>query len=402
MTIKSHYGNFKAGDTSITGVPFRPEVVLFFTQILPLNSEGGSCRQHCGAADENGQWLVGAYAAAGNLTTSDNAFRFFSDLDCIGFSNGGSANEYFAQFGSMTSDGFTLVWGVGTPITSHDMQFVAIAGANFHVGTYTALGGGTVTGIPFQPDFIYQATGRIATSVGQRLTATGTNVSYGFDDAVTPSGLMNMAEDVPKDIPSNTRRGLSETDSMWVVGSDYADELRSHLTGMTSDGFTYSTSYSDADVRIGYVAIGGVEVSTGVFTEPAADGGDDTTTGFQPEFLMTITDSDALNDSVRNRMMGSIGVVADNTLNGVQWNWDAPTGQVDKTTYRRHSALTVNIATSNAGVDNPLTTAAFDSWLADGFRLNWTDFISYQNRTIGYFAIKAKPTGNPLLFAQDF
>lgn len=252
-------GKTTTGTTAVTGLGFRPDVVIFFS---PFRTTGGAnvlrgrVVYSFGVADDTGgQWSVSVRSQNG---TTSNTARSFSDSTCLQMIDPSSETiEEAISLVSMDSDGFTVNTDVASGF-SHHMNYLAIKGGRWKAGTATqktTTGTKATTGVGFAPSgALFASVGATATSGAEAHSKLCIGATTGASNNVAQwvGDRDNAADTVAATILKSDKCLVMATET---VGDAPSEEAVAELDTFDSDGFTLDWTSADGTARIfGYLA----------------------------------------------------------------------------------------------------------------------------------------------------
>jgi hypothetical protein len=250
---------------------------------------------------------------------------------------------------------------------------------SFNTGTGAATTTIVVTGVGFQPKLVkFWWSGRTESvdTVGRAANRRG----YGW--AISTSDRRAICDHaVDGSATSDTQRGHSDAACILTVGTGLALDGELDLQSMDSDGFTLVVDDAmPVSLRVHYLALAGddlTNVASVTFQEPGATGNQDITSlAFQPDFVEFISDGETAappDGSGNARMM--IGAAVSSSAQGVLLGYSS-NGEATTDT-RTYCTAGECIALCSAAVPPVIDARAdFDSFLSNGFRLNWAERAS--------------------------
>lgn len=252
----------------------------------------------------------------------------------------------------------------------------------------TATGNFDTTGIGFQPiALILFAVHKTATDGFK----AGVAFSYGFATSSTQRKCITLdsSDNVAASTAGRTNRSVPNL-ALAVHSATGLSGLSLDFVSFLADGFRLNATAAAAgsNYEIHYIAIGGSEVTgafVGEFTEPTATGNFDVSgVGFQPDFVLAAGVCQSVSSGSLN---GYLGAFASTTQRGAcAITSQDSTSPSNVNTYQRSDKAIVSLNSTGTG---PRTEADFVSWLADGFRLNYSTTVAAgsQQKTI-FLALK--------------
>jgi hypothetical protein len=412
VKVGSFSSGISTGDVPVTGVGFQPKAVIFYW--TRQNATGFSTGMSIGEGFAvAGTPIVnrGVAGACDDNVTNTKCGRIRSETYSIMFLlNGTATTSGRGYVKSFDPDGFTVTWPSGSaPGMNTIINYMAISGdaiTNVKAGTITAphapAGPGnnqSYTGVGFQPDFVMFLSGfteSVNTPTYNMIFNTGFMTSSG-QASVSVCGWDSVAPATDGDTQSRQRTDRAIM-SMKETDCTAADFLAGYVS-MNPDGFTlnfYNVPVSDTPIF--YLALKGGKYKVGSFTQPYYGTPpitqDTLFLGFQPNGLFMASFNRPQDTAIGDHGEISIGAASSPTQTATIWgeNRDLTTARTDA----NMSVVTdkvIRLATSTGSGDPTIDAEAeFVSFIADGFRLNWTTRNDNIERQIVYWAI----TGNPI------
>lgn len=252
--------NTSTGNQSITGLGFRPDVIIFFTGLLTTTGTANNNNSHGFgvATSSSARWSV--CGSNQNSQTTMNNRRYFSNSKCFTILNvTADTIQAEADFVSMDSDGFTIDLTTAGG-TAYLIGYLAIKGGRWKAGNFqqpnATTGNQSVTGVGFLPSGVIfgsaQTTtnGTVTTSHQQSFgvaTSSSARQSYWFGDSD------NVADAVAKTYYKTDKVIQFRTQ----VSSGSTLDAEADYVSNDIDGFTVNWTTCDANTRyIGYLAFG--------------------------------------------------------------------------------------------------------------------------------------------------
>ncbi|MFQ6069308.1 MAG: hypothetical protein ACE5LC_02155 [Candidatus Aminicenantales bacterium] len=275
------------GNQSITGLGFRPAVVLF---------DGGD-KATADGFEQDAEMVAGIAASStkrasfwiGSVSYS-SPYPSDTDLSTTSvirsLTPGTPTLDAAADFVSWDSDGFTIDWTT-VDSTQRKIGWVALgppSGVKF--GTFTAnsgTGSQSVTGLGFQPKAVLFWITDL-TSAGSGSYA---RFGRGWTDG-TNQGAVATAWDDSSGV-SNSRDRIVNTKCITLIDHSGAILAEAGIVSFDSDGFTINWSTAGGSRLVTYLALGGdalTNVKVGGFIYPTTTSYSETGLGFQPEVVL--------------------------------------------------------------------------------------------------------------------
>lgn len=278
MTAVAHSGTFVANSTStvVTGVGFQPKAVYLFhsSRTISGTPDTTSYLFSHGAGADGDSPFVTRISESDNLAVS-NPQR--------GDNNTKIADDGGTRLATITyqSDGFTLTWALASSGTR--FFYIAIGGTEIEAasGTFNlATGGSTqqVTGLGFRPQgIVFIHAGSLAAGDG----IMGWGVTDGSNErAITFFDTDNVTV---TEVYRSFRR-----DAVICGAGGGSVEYQASIKSFDNDGFTLNLDDlpTPSDVRVGYLAFGGVQAEVGDFAQPVATGSQSVPVSFDPAAVL--------------------------------------------------------------------------------------------------------------------
>jgi hypothetical protein len=247
------------GDQSITGVGFKPDVVIHAHAGSGHTTAPSSTSQHgafgLGAMDaQGGQWAYAVFSTdASDLTDTS---RYSRGDECL-LAVGGSQSEVKdATFVSMDNDGFTINYSNANAsagqVFSLALKGVQAQAGVFNKTTSAATASQPVSGVAFRPRVVLLAGVQDTT---RTVASAHTRFAVGASD-VTTEGAIAIHDDDGEDTSSVD--GVHSTTKAYVKLNNDAQttDAAADLTSLDTDGFTLSWTTNDAvATEIFYLAL---------------------------------------------------------------------------------------------------------------------------------------------------
>jgi hypothetical protein len=371
------------GTQTITGVPFQPKAVLFWSTSLVsgaaatnvyLSSFGGATRD--GGVTQ--QFGIGNGENGG---ASSNAGRAATSGVCIILPlNGNFGTDGYAGLTAFTSDGFTLNWGDAPASANMLVHYLALGGAdltNARCGTHTIVrttaGTEATAGLGFQPDCLLFASPGVpsSTSIVDAILALG---AARRTPTVTRWAQLFFENDGANTMDTGqyvrTDKCLALPDATSVL------EAEADISTFDAGGFTlnWTNPVAAASSRVFYyLALKGGQYELGQATSPISTGNNAVTTAFQPTgLLLSWLSRRAVTAFTTSAGDAGYGVGAsDGTRTGFA-AVNETDGNADSQSWRHHdSSHAVYIPKGIRTAKAARSSATFSSWAATNFTLNW-------------------------------
>lgn len=263
-----------AVNKSVTGVGFKPDLVLHAGTGQTLGNSNTFMRFQFGMMNKHGQQAVNAIAGSSG-TNPSNTSRWQQTNACFGQIDEGEVLRQRAHFVSMDADGFTTFFSnaMAADVISLCLQGVSSKIGAFDKPTDAATVATLIPKCGFTPKAVLATTNGTVTQSGP--TANATWALGATDGTNHRTGLITSGDAVS---PTQAD-GVGFTDSAIATHGGLAT-TGSKATGVafTGDGFVYNFSTNDATAsEILYLALGDAGVNTYPSTEnPSATVADGT------------------------------------------------------------------------------------------------------------------------------
>lgn len=283
------------GTQTITGIPFQPKGLIFFTVFsAALDAWNNGIRISTGFADAD-------LNQGSHFHHTDDADV---SADCIRGARRDRCITAFTAFGTefgsaaltaMTSDGFSLNWvnvGIGTGYVG----YVAIGGSDIavNVGTVTVPGSDgdhAITGVGFQPDAVL-LTGTPFTGADTAAGAqNSTGPMFGWYAGAAGQTVANIDH---QNNANPTACSRFQSDSDCLARQQASGSISALASGVSLDSDGFTLNWSDrtgmsAGWYTHYMAIHGVGVAAGVITQPTSTGNQSVSVGVAPLFALFLS-----------------------------------------------------------------------------------------------------------------
>ena len=394
-----------AGSQAITGVGFKPKLLLLFATAQTV----------AGNFDPNSHWGFGASGLLGETISyyamagwSKDAFggndtdRYTAEKALALWEMTSSPQINEANLSSFDADGFTLNWTDVDQSTEWIIHYLAIGGDNVEakVSYFNPNNGSTgeqtYSHVGFQPDalLLFGAPDNIDTldplpypgyqhqsfgmvdSAGNQFATCGSSI-WDYNVPPTVSARYQVADKCFVSIPTNPE------------APDHV-ESAAHWTGMTSNGFKlyWDTASPGGYQRIISVAIKGLSARVGT-TIGKGSAGDVAVTGagFQPRGAFFAGFNYSANANIQNSNRFSIGA-ADTAKNlrsiaSFDTNGSTPNSVTDQANFS-------DAAYIGADGHPPMSFANYGmvtAWGSDGFTMTWYSAVTYSTDQVGYLLL---------------
>lgn len=260
---------------------------------------------------------------------------------------------------------------------------------SFNTGTPVATNTIAVTGVGFQPEFLFFFwSGRAGSTdaIGRQSHFRGFGAAASTTDR---RSVVSTSTDASAAAAASSAHDAAAC-IISVTNTGPAIDGQLDLQSFDADGFTLicDSATWPRDSRIGYMALAGdlTNAATGVLTEPGATGDQDVTSlAFQPDFVMFFgagIAADAPGAKVDSDLF--IGAAVSSTGQGV-WLGGSNNASASMAT-SGYCTSGECIAMPAANMSSTNARADFVSFLSNGFRINWAERAS--TRRVHWVALK--------------
>jgi hypothetical protein len=387
MALDSFVGNFalntSEGNQAVTGVGFRPKIVLFMPTPMTADGIQVDLRMAFGAGISSTERMVFEASSEDGQGTTDTASESSAAL-CLMLNNVGTTTaDVEADLVTLDADGFTI--NITTaPGTAYRVGYMALGGAdltNVAIGDFAASNGSgnqSVTGVGFQPDgiiFVLNRRGSMGAAGGDA------HLSLGFATSSSERGCIGMFSNSGAATSQTTRHQRTDACIISLGGSTGNENGLADFVSFDADGFTVNWSNAH-DPQVGYIAFKGGQYFVGNLTTQTGTGTfAETGVGFQGNagiFASFCNAADAASAGV-DHLERSVGFATLSTerfsIGGTDEDGQA-TSDVDG--YNNDGLIYENYdfaQTLEGSID-------FSSWDADGFTLDQIDADPSANQMI--------------------
>lgn len=367
---------------SVTGLPFQPKAVIFFSASISTNNTSTQAiLEMFGAATSTTAQFVVANGDDGNVSTTNSARVSRFGTECICLLSGGTPTiDALATFASFNAAGFTINWTDLPSSTGLVIHYLAIGGTDVTNATIVQVTPSTTTNgvtqaisMGFQPDCVITCSPAVPSTTGvvdatisvgaaTRSPSTKQYATFWFDnDGATATDAA---------VYSTTARMGATPSSTAIKDADFS------LSSWDASGITinWNDAVATTTQRFYMLALQGGQYDIVNVTAASATGTQNVPVSFQPSGLLMfgsgeITDTDTTASSATTESMYYVGA-ADSviTQGGVVYN------TVDASTrgpFRRNSntLLWQQITTTNG---TSAAAASVSAMTASQVTLNWT------------------------------
>ncbi len=375
------------GDQAITGLGFKPNVVLFW--MTNNTADGSLANMQLGVGAATGSSQQWYYAgSAMDASTSFVAIRRLAQSAIGTVAAGGSIALAEGQLKSLDPDGFTVTWTTSDS-RRRIVTYLALSGlTNAYAGYYTtptSVGAKAITGVGFQPDAVLLM-GPAATSTCILPCQGASYLRYGVGYASSPSTAVNsdfFFDESTLVSSSYQRPGDIAAD---LSGTSLAAEAL--LQSLDPDGFTLNYTTDTASSRYQFfVALKGARFYAGSFNQATSTGSQSITSpGFRPDAVLFASGNRASSTAVASGAELSLGMATSPTNRFSIFVGGNSDGTHTHASQSIDSSTALKLMTASGAT--PTTQAAFDfvSNDASGFTINNT-VTDGTSREIPYLAV---------------
>lgn len=250
------------GNKAITGVGFKPDIVLFNTnELSDADSASGAASGLFGtgaAISSSSQFALGEYAK-GNATTPTDTASILLGTKVISRLSDSSTVGLEADYVSADNNGFTLNF---TTAVTRRVFYLALAGIKTKIGAFsepTTTGKTFVKGMGFKPSAVMLFSISKASSASIQ---NGHNLMITFADEFghTYSHMIDGQDNITSN--SKEEGKISQSHLLMhgtanTTGTPITINADATLVRMTSDGFEYNMTTANATSReVYYIALG--------------------------------------------------------------------------------------------------------------------------------------------------
>lgn len=242
--------NTSTGNQAVTGVGFRPNVVILWTS-AQNTTEGGAAEGYfsIGAGVSPSKRCSYAWRDRDNLADSD-AERYSTSSNIYTEISAGAVTAQ-ADLVSLDSDGFTI--NVTTaPAAARRILYLAIGGVSADIGGFTSkttTGNQAYTGVGFQPTALIMFANDNTVAQLDAVTA-GAEIAIGF---ATSSGSQGAASASAQDNAANMGTSRHARNDICIEtvtpSATFTLITQAALVSMDADGFTLNWSTASATAR---------------------------------------------------------------------------------------------------------------------------------------------------------
>ncbi len=235
------------GNQAVTGVGFRPDLVMFLSAFTAAKDTDTADSQLslgiAASSTQEGSIVIGSDDAVASNATKVTQQR--TDASILHLT-ATMTQDAIVDFVSMDSDGFTVNKS-DAPAATTRVHFLALKGGTHKVGSITqpsGTGNTATTGVGFKPRSLMLFSGNKV--AGSGIVNPGTISIGAAHDAIARGSIWSEAKNVD---PSDTNSYTSATDILTLAASASTVNARADLTSFDSDGFTLNWSAADATAR---------------------------------------------------------------------------------------------------------------------------------------------------------
>lgn len=372
--------NAGAGNQSITGVGFTPEVVInlwefnFTNTTTPYTTGSGGIG--FGVFDTVDEWGIGSW----DLQTSDTQtggsqsnVEFFASVNTSGTAR-------YTSFVSMDADGFTVNQGSSTTPRAMCYALCLKGGPQIDIRVVTketnAIGSKTES-LGFRPGGVILIT---ADPASDRQPIADITISVGVVDRDSQESIEFHADNAATS--DNNKINVPDRCTLINANHDTTIEIQGHCDYFNSDGFrlNWGAAPGVAKSRIGCISFEETDaditgealtVFTGVFDKKTSNGAQVITgVGFTPKVLMCWYGGATADDTWQDFLRRGFGAATSSTNRyacGDSAEEDLTTSNTQST---KSPAHIISIVSPGGTLEGEADLTSFDS---DGFTLEWTN-----------------------------
>lgn len=378
MSVQVFKGSFAkrtgVGTQTITGVGFKPKALIFWwTNQGAVGMDSGSVRWSMGFSDGANHCGV-AHQGQDNVSGPDTSRAWRNDA-CLILTSLVDVTDSLGTVSALISDGFTVNWSAASGSAGVPIHFLAIGGdVAATVGDFTSsgsTGNQSITAVGFRPTCVF--------FLGAAWTTSDTNASdgfgsFGFGCGVSASEQWVLATDtIDAANPSTTYRyQRSDKCLARLIGSTVTNEA----AFVSQDDFGFTVNWTTAAAgKVAYLALTGVTVKAGTFTNPAATGNQTIpTTGITPAGVIVGSVGATSNTAVQTQNRITVSGF-DGTNDGGAWTGDEHNVAPSRGARWLDTTSMLRLIDTVAATGASSTVSAEASGVsvqADGFTVNWS------------------------------
>src|SRR3954447_14757560 len=391
MALEVRKGTITAPNTgttpvrqNVTGLPFQPKAVVFFSAgISTNNTSTQAILEMFGAMTSATAQFVVANADDGNVSTTNagRVARFGTECICL-LSNGTPTIDALAKFVSFNADGFSLDWTDLPNSTGLVVHYLAIGGTDVTNATIVQVTPSTTTNgvtqaisMGFQPDCVLTCSpavpsttavvdSTISIGAATRLPSTKQYATFWFDnDGVTTGDAA---------VYSTTARMGATPSSTAVKDADFS------LSSWDAAGITvnWNDAVAATTQRFYMLALQGGQYDIVNVTAASATGTQNVPVSFQPTGGLLfgsgeITDTDTTASSATTESMFYVGAF-DSVVNQGGVVYDTVDGSTSANRNWRRNSNTVLWQQITTTSGTSAAAASVTALSASQVSLNWT------------------------------
>lgn len=388
ISCKSGYFtlNTSTGTQAITGLGFQPKFIIFLGTSQTANNTQSDINQVIGFATSSTARKCVTYNAEDNLSTTDTQRAWFNYAFQM-YEVASSSVLYRAELDSMDSNGFTIDITVA-PGSAYRVAYFAVGGTditNTAIGDFDltdSTGSQSITGVGFQPDFLFCIGAGDDRSVGSR--ASDLELSVGFSSGSGEDGGLSVNEETDQ-ATSDASTLQRNNNFLLSLDANGNIDIVASLTSFDTNGFTVNKSVANDVTRFHYLAVKGGEWHVNNFNAQSSTGNFNVTdTDFTPKGVFTISGCNPTATTSQSDLSIDFGCASsasdainigsfseDNVGTSQCFNWNRP-----EKLYSNYDSS----ASIYGGIN-------FVSFLSNGFTLNQTTAETSGVSEILYFAV---------------
>ena len=375
-SLQVYFGTFAAaaneGVESVTGVGFEPRAVLLWVTEHQVGGTIEGARFVRGWSDgEHHGAVATAWEAGGNATWSH-----WNQEHCVVLVDEQGDVLTAASVASFDPDGFSLHWSV--PGDGQRVAFLALGGPiQARVGNLSlSLPTEVVDTVGFSPQVVLLA-GVTMASIG-----SDPNGGHGFGVAVPGDSSHGSAHYARTN--GNGTSGLAEGVAM-ITATEFAPPVESYeLAGVDGSGFALNRATGSGAIGTTWLALGGVQASAGVITQPGVAVEQPVPLGFEPAVVMFDGGDKEQEWAEEPELVHGVAV----GVGSQGAAWIGREGAATRSVWDLQHAL----VSLDASEVVPKAEATIRMVGPEGFSIDWS-VVDDVERRIGWLALGARPPG---------
>lgn len=412
MSVQAYKGTVTAPNTgtlpvrqTVTGLPFAPRVVLFFSAATSaLNSSQAGMMECFGAATAREQFVIANASDAAVATT--NAGRYSRTTECIYLPlNGTPAVDAAARCASLNGDGFSLDWTDLAASSGLVTHYLALGGEDIRDAAIVEITPATTTNgatqavaVGFQPDLVLFATPSLPGAGGIVDANISVGVACRSPAAQYAAFLFENDATTTRDcgVYNTTGRAGALCSSTPLKDADWT------VTAWSSTGFTMTWDDAPAALtaRVYAICVQGGQYQVDALQTATATGDQAVSTAFAPRAILMFgatdaTDADTTISTTTVDSGFSVGA-ADSALRQGGNTFLQQDGNA--TSFAKRRTSTTKATTWLTGTAGTLLAEASVSAMGTGsFTLNWST-ANATRRRFAVLSIGDNAVQNPFVF----